>query len=173
MFVWECLKSDGRHLGMCVDGFMFGSCCYHNSSANSVEAGISLDVMDKVDEMVVEKIKDQEISSSSSVELEELDNVPFLTRTSSTTTEATTTTSTTTSTTTEKPTTTSSSTTTTTTQRPTPQQSTLFINPHTPTTPEPPTLFQNLTQPYKGCGIAPLLPQKRIVGGNEAKVFHI
>lgn len=30
MFVWECIKSDGIHLGMCMDGFMFGSCCGHN-----------------------------------------------------------------------------------------------------------------------------------------------
>ncbi|XP_052130684.1 serine proteinase stubble [Frankliniella occidentalis] len=27
MFVWECLQSEGRHIGMCVDTFMFGSCC--------------------------------------------------------------------------------------------------------------------------------------------------
>lgn len=37
MFVWECLKSEGKHLGMCVDGFMFGSCCGHNDTANDVE----------------------------------------------------------------------------------------------------------------------------------------
>ena len=36
MFVWECLKTEGKHLGMCVDGFMFGSCCGHNSSSNFV-----------------------------------------------------------------------------------------------------------------------------------------
>ena len=29
MFVWECLKTEGKHLGMCMDGFMFGSCCVH------------------------------------------------------------------------------------------------------------------------------------------------
>ncbi|XP_018017962.1 serine proteinase stubble-like [Hyalella azteca] len=27
MFVWECIKKDGEHLGMCMEGFMFGSCC--------------------------------------------------------------------------------------------------------------------------------------------------
>ena len=27
MFVWECMKTKGTHLGMCMDGFMFGSCC--------------------------------------------------------------------------------------------------------------------------------------------------
>ena len=32
MFVWECIKTEGIHLGMCVDGFMFGSCCAHSSS---------------------------------------------------------------------------------------------------------------------------------------------
>ena len=30
MFVWECLKTEGKHLGMCMDGFMFGSCCVHD-----------------------------------------------------------------------------------------------------------------------------------------------
>nr|XP_040569289.1 serine proteinase stubble-like isoform X1 [Lepeophtheirus salmonis] len=34
MFVWECLKTDGSHLGMCMDGFMFGSCCIHDESKN-------------------------------------------------------------------------------------------------------------------------------------------
>ena len=35
MFVWECLKTDGKHLGMCMDGFMFGSCCVHNEAQNT------------------------------------------------------------------------------------------------------------------------------------------
>lgn len=30
MFVYECINSNGRHIGMCVDTFMFGSCCAHN-----------------------------------------------------------------------------------------------------------------------------------------------
>ena len=36
MFVWECINTDGRHLGMCMDGFMFGSCCAHNLNDNFV-----------------------------------------------------------------------------------------------------------------------------------------
>lgn len=36
MFVWECIKSEGRHVGMCVDSFMFGSCCTHNYTDNIV-----------------------------------------------------------------------------------------------------------------------------------------
>jgi hypothetical protein len=32
MFVWECLKTEGKHLGMCMDGFMFGSCCVHDDA---------------------------------------------------------------------------------------------------------------------------------------------
>ena len=36
MFVWECLKTEGKHLGMCMDGFMFGSCCVHNEDQNKV-----------------------------------------------------------------------------------------------------------------------------------------
>lgn len=36
MFVWECIKSEGTHLGMCMDGFMFGSCCGHNLTENFV-----------------------------------------------------------------------------------------------------------------------------------------
>ena len=36
MFVWECIKSEGTHVGVCVDTFMFGSCCVHNATANSI-----------------------------------------------------------------------------------------------------------------------------------------
>lgn len=36
MFVWECIKSEGLHLGMCMDSFMFGSCCGHNLSTNAI-----------------------------------------------------------------------------------------------------------------------------------------
>lgn len=36
MFVWECIRSDGQHVGMCMDSFMFGSCCSHNLTDNYV-----------------------------------------------------------------------------------------------------------------------------------------
>ncbi len=36
MFVWECLKTEGRHLGMCMDGFMFGSCCVHSKNKDGI-----------------------------------------------------------------------------------------------------------------------------------------
>lgn len=36
MFVWECIKTDGKHLGTCVDGFLFGSCCGHNDTSNEI-----------------------------------------------------------------------------------------------------------------------------------------
>lgn len=36
MFVWECINTEGIHLGMCMDGFMFGSCCAHNLKDNFV-----------------------------------------------------------------------------------------------------------------------------------------
>ncbi|XP_018563896.1 serine proteinase stubble-like, partial [Anoplophora glabripennis] len=36
MFVYECIKSEGFHIGMCVDTFMFGSCCAHNNTDNTV-----------------------------------------------------------------------------------------------------------------------------------------
>ncbi|XP_044262847.1 serine proteinase stubble isoform X1 [Tribolium madens] len=36
MFVYECIKSEGYHIGMCVDTFMFGSCCAHNATDNNV-----------------------------------------------------------------------------------------------------------------------------------------
>lgn len=32
MFVWECIKSEGIHVGICVDTFMFGSCCIKNET---------------------------------------------------------------------------------------------------------------------------------------------
>jgi serine proteinase stubble len=38
MFVWECIKTEGKHLGTCVDGFLFGSCCAHNDTHNSIDA---------------------------------------------------------------------------------------------------------------------------------------
>lgn len=38
MFVWECIKSEGTHVGVCVDTFMFGSCCVHNSTTNAITA---------------------------------------------------------------------------------------------------------------------------------------
>ncbi|XP_057375971.1 serine proteinase stubble-like isoform X2 [Daphnia carinata] len=30
MFVWECVKTEGTPLGMCMERFMFGSCCAHD-----------------------------------------------------------------------------------------------------------------------------------------------
>lgn len=36
MFVWECIKSEGEHIGMCMDSFMFGSCCAHNATSNVI-----------------------------------------------------------------------------------------------------------------------------------------
>ncbi|XP_011646256.1 serine proteinase stubble isoform X2 [Pogonomyrmex barbatus] len=36
MFVWECIKSEGTHVGVCVDTFMFGSCCIHNTTVNTI-----------------------------------------------------------------------------------------------------------------------------------------
>ena len=38
MFVWECIKTEGRHVGMCVDTFMFGSCCAHSLTDNAILA---------------------------------------------------------------------------------------------------------------------------------------
>ncbi|XP_053977133.1 serine proteinase stubble-like [Hylaeus volcanicus] len=38
MFVWECIKSEGTHVGVCVDTFMFGSCCVHNTTSNAIAA---------------------------------------------------------------------------------------------------------------------------------------
>ncbi|KAF8791538.1 serine proteinase stubble-like isoform X2 [Argiope bruennichi] len=41
MFVWECIKTEGKHLGTCADGFLFGSCCGHNDSKNNLIPQIS------------------------------------------------------------------------------------------------------------------------------------
>ncbi|KAH1029205.1 hypothetical protein HUJ05_002484 [Dendroctonus ponderosae] len=38
MFVYECIKSEGYHIGMCVDAFMFGSCCAYNVTSNALGA---------------------------------------------------------------------------------------------------------------------------------------
>lgn len=37
MFMWDCIKSEGQHLGTCSDRFLFGSCCYHNSTFNDID----------------------------------------------------------------------------------------------------------------------------------------
>lgn len=42
MFVWECIKTEGKHLGTCVDGFLFGSCCGHNDTHNSIDLNPNL-----------------------------------------------------------------------------------------------------------------------------------
>lgn len=36
MFVWECINTEGHHIGMCVDTFMFGSCCAHNLTSSQI-----------------------------------------------------------------------------------------------------------------------------------------
>lgn len=36
MFVWECINTEGRHIGMCVDTFMFGSCCAHHLTPSQI-----------------------------------------------------------------------------------------------------------------------------------------
>ncbi|XP_065216472.1 serine proteinase stubble-like isoform X2 [Planococcus citri] len=36
MFVWECINTEGHHIGMCVDTFMFGSCCAHNLTTSQI-----------------------------------------------------------------------------------------------------------------------------------------
>lgn len=41
MFVWECIKTEGKHLGTCVDGFLFGSCCGHNDTSNDIDEAIN------------------------------------------------------------------------------------------------------------------------------------
>lgn len=41
MFVWECMKTKGEHKGMCMEGFMFGSCCVHEESQNDMDVAAS------------------------------------------------------------------------------------------------------------------------------------
>ena len=59
MFVWECLKTEGKHLGMCMDGFMFGSCCVHNQENNVVLDSISdsMESLDSIQDSTTESIK--------------------------------------------------------------------------------------------------------------------
>lgn len=194
MFVWECLKSEGKHLGMCVDGFMFGSCCSHNANDNAImdaegekqSGGIGGESVENVEEAtssIVSVIGG--ITGSSNVwesttttsipmtsfnvdEDEEVVGVPFITRrnvTSTTPSTTTSTTTTTTTTTTEAPTTTSTTTTTTTTTpRPVGEGNSQYGS--TPVISSSPATSQT-------CGISTLhrlpQPQKRIVGGAEAK----
>ena len=49
MFVWQCLKTKGKHLGMCMDGFMFGSCCvYPDDEVHPIDD-------DEFENLVIEK----------------------------------------------------------------------------------------------------------------------
>jgi len=64
MFVWECLKTDGQHLGMCMDGFMFGSCCVHDAEDNEVKS--DLKPYDSNDEKEEEEDKAVVVVKSSS-----------------------------------------------------------------------------------------------------------
>lgn len=169
MFVWECLKSDGKHLGMCVDGFMFGSCCGHDNLVNSIATAVVGD--QGVVGASEKEPPDGGGGGGMSSNLEDEVVVPFLTRTSTSTT--TTERPTTTTTTVRSTTTTPPTTTTTTTRLPTTLH---YINPASPPPTEPPNLFSNITYPHTlsspgQCGIAPLSsrPASRIVGGNEAK----
>ncbi|XP_023226849.1 uncharacterized protein LOC111627497 [Centruroides sculpturatus] len=56
MFVWDCIKTDGKHLGTCVDGFLFGSCCEYNTkntnetSINSVTTTSTVSQNNKLEE---------------------------------------------------------------------------------------------------------------------------
>lgn len=46
MFAIDCLKSNGTHLGTCIDRFYFGSCCHIEpikEAENSIETNIILD----------------------------------------------------------------------------------------------------------------------------------
>jgi hypothetical protein len=167
MFVWECLKSDGKHLGMCVDGFMFGSCCHHNSSNNFIDKS-SVVTMTTTDSGSGgdDKVGVQPDDDNDS---EEVANIPFITKTQVTSTSTSTTT-----TSTARPTTTTTTTTTTTPPPPPPTSTAtmMYINPLGSTTTESPSLFQNISSVkdfHRGCGVAPLLPQKRIVGGAEGQ----
>ena len=42
MFVWECIKTEGTPLGMCMERFMFGSCCAHDIDNNLLPGSTSL-----------------------------------------------------------------------------------------------------------------------------------
>ncbi|XP_023209481.1 serine proteinase stubble-like [Centruroides sculpturatus] len=33
MFVWECIRAEGKHLGTCTDSFLVGSCCWRRGNA--------------------------------------------------------------------------------------------------------------------------------------------
>ena len=36
LFVWDCIKADGTHLGICREGPLFGSCCEKNNTFDTV-----------------------------------------------------------------------------------------------------------------------------------------
>lgn len=42
MFAWECIQSDGKRLGTCADGFLFGSCCGIPTSVREIEPSVHL-----------------------------------------------------------------------------------------------------------------------------------
>ena len=67
MFVWQCLKTKGKHLGMCMDGFMFGSCCvYPDDEVHSIDN-------DEFDNLVIEKEDNSIAATLESIETLEND----------------------------------------------------------------------------------------------------
>ncbi|CAL8124258.1 unnamed protein product [Orchesella dallaii] len=184
MFVWECLKSEGKHLGMCVDGFMFGSCCSHDFNENAIE-GSSISTLQNVHENDVVEVIGGITSSVPFTPVdttpiviedtttpfdsqEDVIGIPFITRRNIT---MPTTTSTSTTTTTTSTTTTTTSTTTTTPSPPPPPTSS--IPPPRSSPPGSTPVLSTSESTTHTCGISVLhrspSPQKRIVGGTEAK----
>lgn len=45
MFAIDCLKANGTHLGTCIDGFYFGSCCYIEPVRDITDNTIDTDII--------------------------------------------------------------------------------------------------------------------------------
>ena len=65
MFVWQCLKTKGKHLGMCMDGFMFGSCClYPEDGSSSITDEKDIE---KIDNTIATTLTPQKIAGSNPI----------------------------------------------------------------------------------------------------------
>ncbi|KAF2366951.1 Serine proteases trypsin domain [Trinorchestia longiramus] len=66
MFVWECIKKDGEHLGMCMDGFMFGSCCAKTEDSSENSPQINKEGLVSASSSVIHQLLNQSPSAKSS-----------------------------------------------------------------------------------------------------------
>lgn len=76
MFAIDCLKSNGTHLGTCVDRFYFGSCCLITNTHEILDNRIETDVLDhREPPMRISNTTTKPSMNTEKIESNSLDNV--------------------------------------------------------------------------------------------------